>query len=63
MRTANNDIKPFHTDMVTRSRDLYRNNPYAHRGVDSIVNNTIGAGLDLEQKQRPRVKNDNQILL
>jgi len=28
-----------------RARDLYNNNPYAKRGVDVIVNNTIGSGI------------------
>ena len=31
-----------------RSRDLVRNNSYARRGVESIVNNTIGTGILLK---------------
>lgn len=39
--------------LKSRSRDLYRNNPFSHRAHNSIANNTTGTGIV------PAIKNEN----
>ena len=50
--SKNEEIKGASTVLVGRSRDLYNNNPYAKRAIDSITTNVIGKGIkvDFEDK-------------
>lgn len=42
------------SDLRAISRDLDRNNPYASRGADAVVNNTIGTGILPQAKDTVR---------
>lgn len=43
--SANQEIEAAQKKLVSRSRDLARNNPYAIKAIDVIVSNTVGSGI------------------
>lgn len=43
--SANREIDGAQKNLISRSRDLARNNPYAVKACDVIVSNTVGAGI------------------
>lgn len=49
-RSANAEITPQLSRIRERSRDLVRNNPYATKGVNVLVNGIVGAGIVPEPK-------------
>lgn len=45
---ANAEIRPALTTLRNRHRDLARNNPWARRAIQAIVNNAIGSGIQAQ---------------
>ena len=56
--SANVETKISKFPLRDRARDLVRNNPYASRAINVIVNNTVGAGI----VPQIRCKNDQKRL-
>lgn len=43
--SANAEVERAQKILISRSRDLVRNNPYAKKAIDVIVSDTVGAGI------------------
>jgi lambda family phage portal protein len=54
--SANAEISKAQAVLQRKSRDLARNNPYALRSLDVIVNNTVGAGIVANIKGRNKTQ-------
>jgi lambda family phage portal protein len=60
--SANVEIAAARERLVQKSRDLYRNNPFHIRAVNTIVNNTVGAGILANIKgKKSQVKKLNEL--
>ena len=54
--SANAEIGPAQATLRAKSRDLGRNNPYAVKAVNVIVNNVVGAGIEANIKGRNKTQ-------
>jgi lambda family phage portal protein len=52
--SANAEIDRAQKTLISRSRDLTRNSPYAKKAVDTIVSNVVGAGIVPHLKGRTK---------
>jgi len=57
--SANTEISTGLIKLRDRSRDLRRNNPYAHKGIQIISSNTIGPGIKTQVKSKNKTKEEN----
>ena len=59
--SGNAEIRPVVQILRDRARDLYRNNPYAHKAVNAIVLNTVHTGIKISingaKNQEEKLKN------
>lgn len=54
--SANKEIQLAQKTLISRSRDLSRNNPYAKKATDVIVSNTVGYGIMATIKHKNKRK-------
>lgn len=52
--SANSEVNGAQKALISRSRDLVRNSPYAKKAIDTIVSNVVGAGIVPHLKGRTK---------